>query len=330
MKEEILNTLQSLSDLKVLVIGETIIDRYIFCKAMGRPEKAAVVSTKFLRKEEYAGGCLAVANHVSNFVESVDVVTVIGKEDEYKWFANTNTNDNVNVFNFINTNAPTITKTRFLEDWNKSKLFEVSKINDENIPLITEEAIITFLQYELQDYDLVIVTDFGHGFFTPNIRKTIKQYAKYICVNAQTNSANHGFNLITKYNGINFISIDEQELRLPYSDKYGDLLKLIHTLSSDTTCNKINVTLGTNGILYYQDKKTYHTPVFQSKIVDTVGAGDAVLSISSLLAYKNTNPKLIPLIGNIIGSIAIGYMGNERSINLDIIKQALEELYENK
>jgi len=324
--EPILKTLKSLRNLKVLVIGETIIDEYIFCKAMGRPEKAATVSTKFLSKEQYVGGCLAVANHVSGFVKQVDVITVAGKNPEWKLFINSKINQNVKTLFFDNNKSPTIIKTRFLEDWNKAKLFEVSIIDDKPLPPEVEKTIVTFLQYELQDYDLVIITDFGHGLFTQNIRDTISKYAKYICVNAQTNSANHGFNLITKYTGVQFISLDEQEIRLPYCSKYGDLLELIHTLSVDTTCNKINVTLGSNGIIYYQDKKTYQVPVFNSKPVDTVGAGDAVLSISSLLAYKNTNPEIIPFVGNAVGYLATQYLGNKESINYKLLSKTLKEV----
>ena len=78
--EDIKQILNSLTDLKVLIIGDVILDEYVFCQAMGKPEKAAVVSTKYLFSETYAGGSLAVANHVAGFVDKVELISCIGKD----------------------------------------------------------------------------------------------------------------------------------------------------------------------------------------------------------------------------------------------------------
>jgi sugar/nucleoside kinase (ribokinase family) len=162
---------------------------------------------------------------------------------------------------------------------------------------------------------MILLADFGHGLITPKIQDIIIKKSKFVAVNAQTNSANFGFNLITKYKDIDYVSIDERELRLPYRAKHGELEPLIHKLSNDVKCNRINITLGQSGSIYYQDGKNYFVPIFSSNVVDSVGAGDAVLALTSMLVAKNTPPRLIPFIGNATGSLAVKYMGNKEPID---------------
>jgi rfaE bifunctional protein kinase chain/domain/rfaE bifunctional protein nucleotidyltransferase chain/domain len=311
---DIIGFLKSLNTLNVLIIGDVILDEYVFCKAMGKPEKAAVVSTKFLYHEVYAGGSLAVANHVAGFAKRVQLVSCIGKDNKED-IIRKNLRENVRTKFFYKKNAPTIVKTRYLEKVERSKLFEVSQINDEFIDQDLEDAIIKYLSDIIPGYDMVLVADFGHGLITPKIQETIGKKSRFIAVNAQTNSANFGFNLITKYKNIDFISIDERELRLPYRAKFGEIEPLISRVAKDTQCKRVNITLGGAGSIYYQDGKTYYVPIFSNQVVDSLGAGDAVLSITSMLARKNTPPKVIPFVGNIVGALAVKTIGNKEPIH---------------
>jgi rfaE bifunctional protein kinase chain/domain/rfaE bifunctional protein nucleotidyltransferase chain/domain len=313
--DDIVKQIENLKDLKVLVIGDAILDEYVFCKAIGRPEKAAVVSTKYLYRELYAGGSLAVANHIAGFVDKVKLITVLGEKDSKESYIKKKLKNNIEFNCFFRKDAPTIVKKRYLEDWNKTKLFEVSEINDDFISIGLERKIIDSLEKNINYVDMVIIADFGHGLLSQKINEKIVNISPFTAVNAQTNSANFGFNLISKYKKIDFICIDEKELRLPYGKKSGQIEALLKRLSKDTGCKKINITLGSSGSLYYQNGKEYFTPVFSQDIVDTVGAGDTVLSITSLLARKNINPEIIPFVGNAAGALAIKVMGNKESLN---------------
>ena len=69
----------------------------------------------------------------------------------------------------------------------------------------------------------MLVLDYGHGFFSKKIINYIEKNAKFIALNTQTNSANIGYNLVTKYKKANFVCIDEPEARLAVSDKESEL-----------------------------------------------------------------------------------------------------------
>ena len=118
---------------------------------------------------------------------------------------------------------------------------------------------------------------------------------------------------------------------MPYAEKYGQIEPLIRKLSEDTHCKRINVTLGPKGSIYYQDDKEYFVPVFSDRIIDSVGAGDAVLAITSLLVNKKTSPRLIPFVGNSVGALAVQTMGNKESINpvdlFNFIKYVIADIF---
>lgn len=319
--DSIINEIEKLKNLKVLVIGDTIIDEYHTCRPLGKSSKSPTISTMFLKGESYAGGVLAIANHLDQFAGKVDLVTCLGKQNPQQEIIEQKLSKNINKKFFLRNDGPTPTKRRYLDTYLNLKLFEVTFMNDTYLANDLEKEVIAHLETTLKNVDLVLVADFGHGFITPGIIKFLEGSGKYLSVNAQTNSNNYGFNYITKYNRVDYISIDEKELRLPFGDNYGKLENLIEKLHTITHAGKIQITLGQQGSILFEKSKFYTAPAFASSVKDSVGAGDAVLSVTSLCAYNNTPPEVLPFIGNCVGALAVEIIGNEHPVyKKDLIK----------
>jgi rfaE bifunctional protein nucleotidyltransferase chain/domain len=161
--EDIKTILEDLKDLKVLVIGETIIDQYIFCEALGKSGKEPVLVLRDLNTEEYVGGAAAVTNHLADFCSSITLISALGESGAYEDFIKANLAKNIR-FEFINkSNSPTIVKKRFVEHVTNSKTLGVYSINDETLSGTDEKQLISIILHEIKKHDLVIVTDYGHG-----------------------------------------------------------------------------------------------------------------------------------------------------------------------
>ena len=312
--DKLLNHIDSLKDLNVLVIGDTIIDEYHTCTPLGKSSKSPTISSIFRSGVSYAGGILAIANHINQYVNKVKLVTLLGEENAQEELICNKLDSNIDRSFFFRHDGPTPTKRRYLDTYLNLKLFEVTFLNDQYINSKLEQKIISFLEQEVENYDLIVLADFGHGFITPSIIRHLEQCGKYLCVNAQTNSNNFGFNYITKYNRVDYISIDEKELRLPFGDAYGSIEELILKLEKITNCHNIQITLGAKGSVVYLDGKFNYTPAFATSITDSVGAGDAVLSLTSLCAYKNIPNEATSFIGNCVGTLAVKILGNEHPV----------------
>jgi sugar/nucleoside kinase (ribokinase family) len=135
----------------------------------------------------------------------------------------------------------------------------------------------------------------------------------------QTNSANFGFNLITKYTKCDYFCIDQREADLALSNKDDNYEKKILLIANKLNSEIGTITLGKRGCIVFKkgDNPIYcSSQVTNQNIKDTVGAGDAFFSIASLLAYLNLESIEIGNHGNSAGYLATQYLGNQNKIKL--------------
>jgi rfaE bifunctional protein nucleotidyltransferase chain/domain len=323
--DHLVGLIEKVRDYKVLMIGDTIIDEYVYVNPLGKAPKENIIATLYEEGEVFAGGVIAAANHLASICGSVDVVTVLGGGDSYRGLVEESVKKNVNLTLLERPFSPTTRKQRFVEPTYVKKMFEVYFMDDSPLPSSLEEELNLIIDEKILDYDLVVVTDFGHGMIQPSTIRLLSEKAPFLAVNAQSNSANLGYNLITRYENANFICIDEHEARLAVGNKFTDLPELVsEKLSAKTKCGKIIVTQGSDGCIVYEDGSGEAVvPAVASSPIDTVGAGDAFFAIAAPIAASGASMKDVGFIGNIAGGIKIGIVGHRRSIDkVDLIKTA--------
>src|SRR6266487_774379 len=152
--EEIVGCLQAMRKLKVLIIGETIIDEYQFCSVMGKSGKEPVLAALHNRTEQYLGGVLAIANHVSNFCDQVGLLSSLGEVNSCEDFISSRLNQNVTTHFLRVPGAPTIIKRRFLEEYLAAKLFEVYVMRNDAMPVEIEEQFCGEFERLAPEYDV--------------------------------------------------------------------------------------------------------------------------------------------------------------------------------
>ncbi|MFA5186411.1 MAG: PfkB family carbohydrate kinase [Patescibacteria group bacterium] len=310
---DIIEKLKALERLKVLVVGDTIIDEYCYCRGMGKPPKDNVISARYLSEERFAGGVLAAANHIAGFCARVEMVTCLGWEDhraQQEFLAN-HLKPNIGVKYFYQQGALTTVKRRFIDPAFFTKMFELAYLYD-SPPRELRDALLDYLTGAVRSWDLVLVTDFGHGLIDQEIANVLTG-AKFLAVNAQTNSANAGFNLITKYRRGHYVCLDEPELRLACQDRTNDVKSLARTVAVKLDSPLVAVTQGHQGSLCYNGD-FHQTPALSTKVVDRTGAGDAFLSITAPCARLGYPMDLIGFIGNAVGALKVQIVGNKESV----------------
>ena len=272
----------TVKDFKVLMVGDGITDEYRYVKPKGKAIKDSALSVQSeARKETFNGGVWAAAAHVANFCRQVDIIT-----------------------------GPHVMRNRYYVDAiYMRKLFNVHEIR---------EDVEHPKNYDVRDYDLVIVTDFGHGTMTKPIIERLTKEARFLVVNAQTNTMNYGFNLVTKYRRADYVVLDELEARLAARDRDGDIEDVILALGF----KKIIVTLGKNGAIGF-DGAFERMSALTEKPVDTIGAGDAFLCVTAPFAAAGASMKDLLRIGNAAGAVKVGIVGHRASVNREALEAAL-------
>jgi len=323
--KDIQEYIEKISDLKILVIGEAIIDEYAFGTSLGKAGKEPIIAFNVKYTEKYLGGSLAVANHLSNFCKNVDLISMLGDTKKQRSFIRNNLNNNIDPMFIYKKDSPTIVKRRYIDIESGEKIFEIYDFKDTELSPNQSQNLSNILRDIISKYDLIIISDFGHGFITSNIRETLYR-GDYLAVNTQNNAGNQGMNSIIKYIYPNYICIDEKELRIACSDRYSDIEDLIYNGFYFQHMGTINITRGEYGSVIYDSTtgEFVKTPAFADKIVDKIGAGDAVLSITSPLASMEVNPEIIGFVGNSVGALAVAYSGNKESVNKEELYKFME------
>ncbi len=313
---ESIKSLNDIKDKKVLIIGDAIIDQYDFVKPLNKPLKENILATRYLKTDIFLGGVFAAATNLSQFNNNVNVCTVIGNDKDIK-SSLSKFKKKIKSKIFFETKKVTIRKKRFVDNAYNKKISEVYYMDDNLLSKNNKKGVISYLKREIKKFDLVILIDYGHGFIDNDIYEVIKKKAKYLSINCQSNSANLGFNLITKYPKSDFICIDEPELRLAASDNVNSIEKIVSKkIIKKINCKNITITRGRKGSFSFLNSKILNTPaLISNKVIDTIGAGDVFLAVTSLL-YSNKSDQLITnIIGNIAGALKVDILGHSKSIS---------------
>ncbi len=313
--------------LKILVIGDIIIDKYSYCCLQGLMSKDMGYSTRLDHSEEYCGGAAAVARHLSSFNPDVTLMSIVGNEESLDKPLFDLLGDRIKLLFSYSVVFPTIIKHRYLTKNSKREEYrKIFAIN--NIPQVMEyekEVKNDFrkkIEKYIVDYDVVFLCDFGHGLIDEETRKLIEREAKYLVLNCQTNSSNHGMNIITKYDRADFFSLDQEELRLAYpvyaSDEKGALNRLTDHLGGNGC-----LTRGSLGAYGIERENVFECPAFTLIVKDTVGAGDAFYAIAGLYAAAGASTEMGTFLGNIAGALGTNIVGNKEAVEkVNVLKYA--------
>ena len=273
---------ERVADFRVLLIGDAILDEYQYVTVLGKASKENLMATRLERRERFHGGVLAAAAHVRNFCREV----------------------------VVHSGRSQMLKRRYVDEVYMRKLFEVQDALLLDVP---EESCP-----DPRDFDLVIVTDFGHGCVTRELIPWLIDRAPFLAVNAQSNAANYGFNLITKYPRADFVVIDEPEARLAAQNAEGPIEDVIRNLGFP----RIIVTHGAHGSIGY-DGTWHRARAYTQTVVDTMGAGDAFLCLTAPLAAAGVPMQELVHIGNAAGAAKVGIVGHRRAVTREDIETIL-------
>ena len=305
-----------LQNLKVLVVGETIIDQYVFCEALGKSGKEPVLVLRDLETQQYLGGVLAIARHLSAFCNTVSVLSFLGNKKEKKTFIEKNIEKNIRLNFLPKSNSPTIIKRRFLDQVDSKKVLGVYSINDDPLNKRDETNFLEKLDKLVTEHDLVIVSDYGHGIITSQVAKHISKTDKFVSLNAQVNAANIGTHSIRKYHDINCLIINSSELRHELRQREGELVTLAAKLKEEVSATYITVTQGRAGAFLLNDgKKPINCPGFAVDIVDKIGAGDALLALLSVCLFSEIEEELALFIASLAAAQSVESIGNSKPVD---------------
>jgi rfaE bifunctional protein nucleotidyltransferase chain/domain len=329
--EEIRKQVDAFEKLRILVVGDTIIDQYACLKVQGLTSKNRIISGRFLSQETYLGGALAILRHVAQFTPSVRYISLLGTEpwvDELIAGGIPPGGDAT----VRDASFTTVVKKRYVEpllSGNEiSKLFSINFLNDEPPSEAVQERLIANLRREMKTCDAVLLADFGHGLMQEKLRGIVQEEAPFLVLNCQTNSNNHGFNIITRqYRRADAFSLDNQEMMLACGRRQFDADSELAAMTTSFGAGCAWFTRGnvmTHG--FAKNSAPVHIPPLVTDVTDTVGAGDAFFSVAGLAAANKLPIETSTFLGQLAGAQAVNIVGNERPISKAALLKGVQSL----
>lgn len=326
---EIVEKLDRLADLKVIILGDAILDEYQYVEPLGQSGKGLHMVASLRDKELFLGGSLILANHIAQFVKEVVLVTALGSECPHLDFIKAKLDPKVKLLPVYIDRRPTLVKKRYVLQDGKtlSKLFETYSFNNLVLNQDQTEEVLKNVQDSISGFDMLLIGDFGNGFTNELMVLEISKQPIFTALNAQINSGNRGYNVVTRYKRADYISLNEPELRLAAHDRATPIEDVTKSIAQKMNCPAFSVTRGINGVFCFEgENRFFNIPAFVSEAVDRIGAGDSYLSLSSLCRAKGYPMLLSGFIGSLAAALGVQMVGNKESVKKDALVKFLTRL----
>ncbi|MEO8259905.1 MAG: PfkB family carbohydrate kinase [Acidobacteriota bacterium] len=293
--EELKEFLVRASRLRVCLLGETIVDEWVDITVTNLSQKSRCVAGQETARIQQIGATGIIALHLSGFVQQIDCFTngSLGTVPP-------------NVAVTPLSRSPLV-KTRFVDRDSGSPLFE-AKILD--IPDVSRQLP------DFDDYDLVLVADFGHGLLdAKGVNRSIAvRKTAFVTAMAQVNSSNYGYNLPGKYVGADYYSLNRTEAELSLHEKDLPFDELLERMAGLLKCRALSVTDGKQGVAVRIGDDQFELPTLSTSVIDTIGCGDAYFALSSVAACLGLPARLVALAGSIAAAAMTQRRCNERPV----------------
>lgn len=300
--------LETLNTLKVLVVGDLMIDHYMWGKFERISPEAPVPIIDIVSEEVTLGGAGNVLKNLSSFGVIADVVSVIGDDVSANELFVLLNDAGFNVKG-IHRQADRVTskKSRILAS--KHQMMRFDKESKQPVNRESEDFIITFVEANIANYKLLLLSDYLKGTLTNRVLSEIIACARRnnVIVIVDPKGANY-----SRYTGANIIKPNKKEAAVATGvdiTDNGSLKAAAQTLKKQTGADAVVVTLSEEGMAIYDDHFEI-IPTKASEVFDVTGAGDTVLASIGICVASGMSVKDACIFANHAAAIVVSKIGS--------------------
>ena len=331
-KEEVDQIFEEFKNAKILVIGDVMIDCYLTGKVTRISPEAPVPIVNVQERSYRLGGAANVALNLKSLGADPILCSVIGSDSKAKVF--------YNLMEDCDLTSDAIVPMYGRRTTIKYRIIgndcHIVRDDDEKVQSLKEREKRQFLTTVEQiidhnDIDAVIFEDYDKGLFSKDLITEIINFAHkkniYVAVDPKEKNFNN-------YANVNLFKPNMKELSkgLHVEENSELTLNEIHDLAKDFACkqniDKVMVTMSAKGIAFYdrQNDKFFHQPAFHRRVSDVSGAGDTVISVSTLFLLKGHTVEETCLASNLAGGLVCEYVGvvpiNGAQLKAEMVKNS--------
>ena len=325
-KDRLIQLCQSFGRLRVVVIGDLIIDEYITCQPLGMSQEDPTIVVTPIDSVCFIGGAGIVAAHASGLGAQVDFISVTGIDESRNFGVDKLAEFKVKSHLLADGSRPTTLKQRFRS---KGKsLLRVSHLHQGAISIELQDQLKQLLIPILLDADLLVFSDFNYGCLpqqlVENIIELAKHYEVLIVADSQSSSQ---VGDISRFRGMDLITPTEREARIATRNHEDGLVVLAEKIRQQANAKNVLLKLGEEGLLIHahgdlgNDILTDQVPALNSNPKDVAGAGDSLLITSAMAMACGATIWEAGCLGSLAAAIQVGRVGNSPLNSEELISE---------
>ncbi len=310
--------IRNFSEKKVLVVGDIMLDRFIWGSVSRISPEAPVPVVNVEKEAVYPGGAANVARNLVPFAQEVHIVGQVGKDQDGELLVGTLGAGGIDASGVLcNEFGETITKTRII-----ARKQQVVRFDREKITRLDSNQVMqvkAYLSEHCDELDGLIISDYGKGFITQELVDAIVPVANAagIIVTVDPNPKNplkwQGVTAVKPNRAEAFreVGIDDSYWQ-PESDPLEDalLMRVGQELLNRWGTELVQITLGEQGMLLFErDGEPHHIPTVAREVFDVSGAGDTAIALFTLSLAAGASPLQAAEISNHASGIVVGKLG---------------------
>jgi rfaE bifunctional protein kinase chain/domain len=310
---EIRRMLSALNGVRVLVIGDLIVDTYIDCDPLGMSQEDATIVVSPISSQQFVGGAAIVAAHCRSLGASARYLTVAGYDAEADFARDRLSEFGVDAEVVADETRPTTHKKRYRA--NGKTLLRVSDLRQHSIEPAIAARFVQHVESLLPKVDIILFSDFNYGCLPQPIVDEICSRAARSGVRLFADSqASSQFANVGRFKGMRLITPTEREARLSVGDFESGLVVLAERLQEQARADNVVITLGAEGLLVRSvddgEPKTDRLPAFNSMPKDVSGAGDSFFACASLALGAGVDIWRSSYLGALAAAFQVSRVGN--------------------
>lgn len=321
------SALNKVNGIKVHVVGDTIVDSYTYCSMAGGMTKTPTMSVKLENRVDFVGGAGIVAKHLCAAGAEVTFSTVLGDDELGRFVQNDLKNAGVNCLPIIDAARPTTNKNAFVVQ--NYRLLKVDTLDNRSI----SDKVLSRLQEQIakQESNAVAFCDFRHGIFNrstiPNLKSSIPEGVFKV---ADSQVASRWGNIL-EFEGFDLITPNEREARFALGDQDSVIRPLALDLHQKSKCNTLMLKCGDRGMITYRSRPEcdyrafFSIESFADRVIDAVGAGDALLSYATLVMVATGDEVMASILGNMAAGVECEHDGNH-PVTPDLLFKKIDDV----
>lgn len=303
------------ADLKVVVLGDMIIDEYITCNPLGMSQEDPTIVVMPIKRDLFLGGAGIVAAHAGSLGAQVNYFSVVGDDETANFARKTLEDYQIKACLIKDKTRPTTLKQRFRAGG--KTLLRVSHLRHHDIGKELYRKLRNELAKAIKDADLVIFSDFNYGCLSPPLVDEAialcNQHSIPMVADSQSSSQ---VGDVSRFQGMHLITPTEHEARMAVRDSGSGLVFLAEVLQKKAAAKHVFITLGAEGLLIHSSESTKNgintdqLPAFNTVPKDVAGGGDCLLTCSAMALIAGANIWESAYLGSIAAACQVGRIGN--------------------